>query len=72
MVKFENFSPMDAKWMEEGDLANSSKVLNLYIEAFRLEPLLSWFREAVLEGVLFGALPHATLLVGANRYHMDL
>ena len=40
LVKFQNYSPMDAKWMEEGDLADSPNVLQLYLDAFGLEPTL--------------------------------
>ena len=29
---------LDAKWMEEGDLANSPQVLKLYLKAFGMEP----------------------------------
>ena len=38
LVKFKNYSAMDAKWMEEGDLADSPQVLKLYLEAFGMEP----------------------------------
>ena len=31
---------MDAKWLEEGDLADSPQVLDLYLEAFGSEPTL--------------------------------
>ncbi|MCO5574973.1 hypothetical protein L7F22_028770 [Adiantum nelumboides] len=34
LVKFRNYPPMDAKWMEEGELAESPNVLSLYLEAF--------------------------------------
>ena len=40
LVKFQNYSAMDAKWMEEGDLADSPQLLQLYLEAFGLEPTL--------------------------------
>ncbi len=40
LVKFKNYSAMDAKWMEEGDLADSPQLLQLYLEAFGLEPTL--------------------------------
>lgn len=36
--KFKNHSHVDAKWMEKGDLADSPQVLELYLEAFQLEP----------------------------------
>ncbi|MCO5560446.1 hypothetical protein L7F22_014061 [Adiantum nelumboides] len=38
LVKFRNYPPMDAKWMEEGELAESPTVLSLYLEAFGLQP----------------------------------
>ncbi|MCO5570160.1 hypothetical protein L7F22_023877 [Adiantum nelumboides] len=31
LVKFRNYPPMDAKWMEEGELAESPTVLSLYL-----------------------------------------
>lgn len=37
LVKFKNYSPMDAKWMEEDELADSPHLLQLYKEAFLLE-----------------------------------
>ncbi|MCO5577338.1 hypothetical protein L7F22_031167 [Adiantum nelumboides] len=37
LVKFKNYSPMDAKWMEEAELADSPQLLQLYKEAFLLE-----------------------------------
>ena len=40
LVKFKNYSAMDAKWMDEGDLADSPQELKLYLEAFGLEPTL--------------------------------
>ena len=40
LVKFQNYPAMDAKWMEEGDLADSPQLLQLYLEAFGLEPTL--------------------------------
>ena len=40
LVKFKNYSTMDAKWMDEGDLADSPQELKLYLEAFGLEPTL--------------------------------
>ncbi|MCO5605304.1 hypothetical protein L7F22_059486 [Adiantum nelumboides] len=36
-----NYPPMDAKWMEEGELAESPNVLKLYLEAFDLQPTLT-------------------------------
>ncbi|MCO5551305.1 hypothetical protein L7F22_004805 [Adiantum nelumboides] len=36
-VKFKNYSPMDAKWMEEAELVDSPQLLQLYKEAFLLE-----------------------------------
>ncbi|MCO5602504.1 hypothetical protein L7F22_056637 [Adiantum nelumboides] len=41
LVKFRNYPPMDAKWMEEGILAKSPDVLSLYLEAFGLQPTLT-------------------------------
>ena len=41
LVKFKNYPPMDAKWMEEGELAESPHVLELYLEAFGLQPTLT-------------------------------
>ncbi|MCO5602273.1 hypothetical protein L7F22_056402 [Adiantum nelumboides] len=41
LVKFRNYPPMDAKWMEEGELAESPTVLSLYLEAFGLQPALT-------------------------------
>ena len=40
LVKFQNYSAIDAKWMEEGDLEDSPQLLQLYLEAFGLEPTL--------------------------------
>ncbi|MCO5589195.1 hypothetical protein L7F22_043161 [Adiantum nelumboides] len=37
LVKFKNYSPMDAKWMEEAELTDSPQLLQLYKEAFLLE-----------------------------------
>ena len=36
LVKFKNYSPMDAKWMDEDELTDSSQILQLYKEAFLL------------------------------------
>ena len=41
LVKFKNYPPMDAKWMEEGELVESPHVLKLYLEAFQLQPTLT-------------------------------
>ena len=41
LVKFKNYPPMDAKWMEKGELAESPHVLELYLEAFGLQPTLT-------------------------------
>ena len=41
LVKFKNYSPMDAKWMEEAELADSPQLLQLYKEAFLLEPTVT-------------------------------
>ena len=38
LIKFKNYSAMDAKWIEEDDLADSPLMLKLYLEAFSLEP----------------------------------
>ncbi|MCO5577168.1 hypothetical protein L7F22_030992 [Adiantum nelumboides] len=38
LVKFKNYSPMDAKWMEEAALVDSPQLLQLYLEAFQLQP----------------------------------
>ena len=35
-VKFQNYSLMDAKWIED-DLANHPPLLQLYLDAFQLE-----------------------------------
>ena len=59
LVKFRNYSPMDAKWMEEGDLADNPQILDLYLAAFQLEPTVSRLREVDSDGVASGALPHA-------------
>ncbi|KAH7421157.1 hypothetical protein KP509_13G042900 [Ceratopteris richardii] len=37
LVKFRNYSPMDAKWMEEEELADFPQILQLYKEVFFLE-----------------------------------
>ncbi|MCO5556259.1 hypothetical protein L7F22_009805 [Adiantum nelumboides] len=34
LVKFKNYSPMDAKWMEEAELVDSPLLLQLYLETF--------------------------------------
>ncbi|MCO5574639.1 hypothetical protein L7F22_028428 [Adiantum nelumboides] len=36
LVKFKNYLALDAKWMEEEDLANTPQIVNLYLEAFGL------------------------------------
>ena len=59
LVKFQNYSPMDAKWMEEGDLANNPQILDLYLAAFQLEPTVSRLPGANSDRVASGALPHA-------------
>ncbi|MCO5610026.1 hypothetical protein L7F22_064261 [Adiantum nelumboides] len=41
LVKFKNYSPMDAKWMEEAELADSPHLLQLYLEAFQLQPTMT-------------------------------
>ena len=44
LVKFKNYSPMDAKWMEESELTQPPLVLQLYLEAFQLQPTLTLLR----------------------------
>ncbi|MCO5613107.1 hypothetical protein L7F22_067381 [Adiantum nelumboides] len=39
LVKFKNYPALDAKWMEEEDLADTPQIVNLYLEAFGL----AWF-----------------------------
>ncbi|MCO5547211.1 hypothetical protein L7F22_000656 [Adiantum nelumboides] len=41
LVKFKNYSPMDAKWMEEVELVDSPQLLQLYLEAFQLQPTVT-------------------------------
>ncbi|MCO5584832.1 hypothetical protein L7F22_038764 [Adiantum nelumboides] len=41
LVKFKNYSPMDAKWMEESELADSPHLLQLYLEAFQSQPIMT-------------------------------
>ncbi|MCO5599345.1 hypothetical protein L7F22_053446 [Adiantum nelumboides] len=36
LVKFKNYPALDAKWMEEEDLADTPQILKLYLEAFGL------------------------------------
>ncbi|MCO5548912.1 hypothetical protein L7F22_002374 [Adiantum nelumboides] len=36
LVKFKNYPALDAKWMEEKDLADTPQIVNLYLEAFGL------------------------------------
>ncbi|MCO5583872.1 hypothetical protein L7F22_037787 [Adiantum nelumboides] len=36
LVKFMNYPTLDAKWMEEEDLADTPQIVNLYLEAFGL------------------------------------
>ncbi|MCO5576552.1 hypothetical protein L7F22_030364 [Adiantum nelumboides] len=40
-VKFKNYSPMDAKWMEEAELVDSPQLLQMYLEAFQLQPTVT-------------------------------
>ncbi|MCO5580421.1 hypothetical protein L7F22_034287 [Adiantum nelumboides] len=40
LVKFKNYSAMDSKWMEEADLADTPQILELYLEAFSLQPTI--------------------------------
>ncbi|MCO5575944.1 hypothetical protein L7F22_029751 [Adiantum nelumboides] len=41
LVKFKNYSPTDAKWMEEVELVDSPQLLQLYLEAFQLQPTVT-------------------------------
>ncbi|MCO5602064.1 hypothetical protein L7F22_056191 [Adiantum nelumboides] len=41
LVKFKNYSPMDAKWMEEAELVDSPQLLKMYLEAFQLQPTVT-------------------------------
>ncbi|MCO5557684.1 hypothetical protein L7F22_011254 [Adiantum nelumboides] len=41
LVKFKNYPPMDAKWMEEAELVDSPELLQLYLEAFQLQPTVT-------------------------------
>ncbi|MCO5594195.1 hypothetical protein L7F22_048219 [Adiantum nelumboides] len=41
LVKFKNYSPMDAKWMEEAELVDSPELLQLYLEAIQLQPTVT-------------------------------
>ncbi|MCO5582968.1 hypothetical protein L7F22_036873 [Adiantum nelumboides] len=41
LVKFENHSPMDAKWIEEAELVDLPQLLQLYLEAFQLQPIVT-------------------------------
>ncbi|MCO5610318.1 hypothetical protein L7F22_064554 [Adiantum nelumboides] len=36
LVKFKNYDALDAKWMEEEDLADTPQIVKLYLEAFGL------------------------------------
>ncbi|MCO5578196.1 hypothetical protein L7F22_032034 [Adiantum nelumboides] len=36
LVKFKNYLALDAKWMEEEDLADTPQIVKLYLEAFGL------------------------------------
>ncbi|MCO5564276.1 hypothetical protein L7F22_017935 [Adiantum nelumboides] len=36
LVKFKNYPALDARWMEEEDLADTPQIVNLYLEAFGL------------------------------------
>ncbi|MCO5579855.1 hypothetical protein L7F22_033717 [Adiantum nelumboides] len=40
LVKFKNYSAMDSKWMEEADFADTPQILELYLEAFSLQPTI--------------------------------
>ncbi|MCO5582524.1 hypothetical protein L7F22_036422 [Adiantum nelumboides] len=39
-VKFKNYSAMDSKWIEEADFADTPQILELYLEAFSLQPTI--------------------------------
>ena len=39
LVKFRNYFPLHAMWLEEDELTDSPQLLQLYLEAFQLEPL---------------------------------
>ncbi|MCO5583084.1 hypothetical protein L7F22_036991 [Adiantum nelumboides] len=41
LVKFKNFSSINAKWMEEAELVDSHQLLQLYLEAFQLQPTVT-------------------------------
>ncbi|MCO5612511.1 hypothetical protein L7F22_066779 [Adiantum nelumboides] len=41
LVNFKNYSPMDAKSMEEAILVDSPQLLQLYLEAFKLQPTVT-------------------------------
>ncbi|MCO5577197.1 hypothetical protein L7F22_031021 [Adiantum nelumboides] len=36
LLKFKNYPALDAKWMEEEDLADTPQIVKLYLEAFGL------------------------------------
>ncbi|MCO5596549.1 hypothetical protein L7F22_050614 [Adiantum nelumboides] len=40
LVKFKNYSAMESKWMEEADLADTPQILELYLEAFSVQPTI--------------------------------
>ena len=58
LVKFTNSFPLHAMWVEEGELADSPQLLQLYLEAFQLEPTLVRALSGSAERRL-GALPDA-------------
>ncbi|MCO5598929.1 hypothetical protein L7F22_053028 [Adiantum nelumboides] len=41
LVKFKDYSPMDAKWIKEAELVDSPQLLRLYLEAFQLQPTVT-------------------------------
>ncbi|RYA48578.1 chromo domain-containing protein, partial [Enterobacter cloacae complex sp. CH23B] len=41
LVKFKNYPSLDAKWMEESELVDSPQLLQLYLEAFQMEPIVT-------------------------------
>lgn len=60
-VKFQNYPHMDEKWMEEGDLAYSTQVITLCLEALGLKPTVEQSHDTSLVEMEyeFGALPLA-------------
>ncbi|MCO5594209.1 hypothetical protein L7F22_048234 [Adiantum nelumboides] len=50
LVKFKIYSPMDAKWMEEGEFVDSPQLLQLYLEAFQLQPTVHSAGQQISQG----------------------